>query len=315
MLFLSCIMQAETKKELRLRTLMPSILDKTFKGELLDEPVNVAFTEPASKANPAGRTPPTCLLGALVGDVIGSLYEFSAQKSTDFPLFCEDSELTDDSILTLAVADAIVNGRSYLECIREYAMVYPDSGYGGFFRQWMYSNDPQPYDSFGNGSAMRVSPIGWAFDTVEDVLREAEASAAVTHNHPEGIKGAQAVALAIFRARTGASKDDIRREISERFGYNLSLTLDEIRPTYQFDETCQKTVPPAMVAFLESENFEDAIRKAVSLGGDADTLAAITGSIAEAFYGGVPEEIAIEVWRRVPRELQEIVERFSRKYS
>ena len=306
--------QAETQKELRLRTLMPSILDKTFKGELLDEPVNVAFTEPASKANPAGRTPPTCLLGALVGDVIGSLYEFSAQKSTDFPLFCEDSELTDDSILTLAVADAIVNGRSYLECIREYAMVYPDSGYGGFFRQWMYSNDPQPYDSFGNGSAMRVSPIGWAFDTVEDVLREAEASAAVTHNHPEGIKGAQAVALAIFRARNGSTKDEIRKEITGRFGYDLSRTVDEIRLTYQFDETCQKTVPPAIVAFLESENFEDAIRKAVSLGGDADTLAAITGSIAEAYYGGAPEEIATEVCRRVPIELQDIVERFSRKY-
>jgi ADP-ribosylglycohydrolase len=256
-----------------------------------------------------------CLLGAIAGDIIGSAYEYNAPKSTEFELFTSDSQITDDSILTIAVADAIVNGRSYLDSIREYALEYPNSGYGGMFRQWMHAEDPQPYNSFGNGSAMRVSPVGWAFSTLEETLREAEASAAVTHNHPEGIKGAQAVALAIFRARTGASKDDIRREISERFGYNLSLTLDEIRPTYQFDETCQKTVPPAMVAFLESENFEDAIRKAVSLSGDADTLAAITGSIAEAFYSGVPEEIAIEVWRRVPRELQEIVERFSRRVS
>jgi ADP-ribosylglycohydrolase len=162
---------------------------------------------------------------------------------------------------------------------------------------------------------MRVSPVGWAYDTVEDVLREAEGSASVTHNHPEGIKGAQAVALAIFRARTGASKDDIRREITERFGYDLSLTLDEIRPAYRFDETCQKTVPPAIIAFLESNDFEDAVRKSISLGGDADTLAAITGSIAEAFYGGVPEDLLEEVRKRVPDELWEVIERFSQKYA
>ena len=181
-------------------------------------------------------------------------------------------------------------------------MEYPNSGYGGMFRQWMHAENPQPYNSFGNGSAMRVSPVGWAFNTVEEVLREAEASAAVTHNHPEGIKGAQAVALAIFRARSGSTKDEIRAETTQRFGYDLSSTLDEIRPTYQFDETCQKTVPPAIIAFLESLDFEDAIRKAISLGGDADTLAAITGSIAEAFYGGVPQEIVKEVQPRVPEE-------------
>jgi ADP-ribosylglycohydrolase len=256
-----------------------------------------------------------CLLGAIAGDVIGSVYEYNAPKSTGFEMFTPDSQITDDSILTIAVADAIVTGRSYLDSIRGYALEYPNSGYGGMFRQWMHAEKPQPYNSFGNGSAMRVSPVGWAFDTVEEVLREAQASAAVTHNHPEGIKGAQAVALAIFRARNGSTKEDIRNEITERFGYNLSMTLDEIRPTYRFDETCQKTVPPAMVAFLESENFENAIRNAVSLGGDADTLAAITGSITEAFYGGVPEEIATEVWKRVPKKLQEIVERFSRKVS
>jgi ADP-ribosyl-[dinitrogen reductase] hydrolase len=253
------------------------------------------------------------LLGAISGDVIGSVYEYNAPRTTDFKLFTPHSQVTDDSVLTIAVADAILNGKQYQKYIRDYARKYPDSGFGGYFRQWMYSNDPQPYNSYGNGSAMRVSPVGWAFDTVEDVLREAEASAAVTHNHPEGVKGAQAVALAIFRARTGASKDDIRQEITESFGYELSQTLDEIRPGYHFNETCQETVPPAIIAFLESNDFEDAIRMAISLGGDADTLAAITGSIAEAFYGGVPEEIAAEVWKRIPKELQEVVERFNIK--
>jgi ADP-ribosylglycohydrolase len=257
---------------------------------------------------------PLCLLGALAGDVIGSVYEFNAPKHTHFRLFSPGSRITDDSVLTLAVADAILNGKGYLECIHQYAQVYPNCGYGGFFRQWMLSDDPQPYNSFGNGSAMRVSPIGWAFDSIEDVLREAEASAAVTHNHPEGIKGAQAVALAIFRTRTGASKEDIRREIVARFGYDLSLTLGDIRPSYQFDETCQKTVPPAIIAFLESEDFEDAIRKSISLGGDADTLAAITGSIAEAYYGGVPSEIMAQVQARVPGELWQVVEKFSLRY-
>jgi ADP-ribosylglycohydrolase len=255
------------------------------------------------------------LLGAIAGDIIGSVYEYNAPKTTDFEMFTPNSQITDDSILTIAVADAILNEQKYLEFIRAYALKYPHGGYGGFFRQWMHSRDPQPYNSFGNGSAMRVSPVGWAFATVEDVLREAEASASVTHNHPEGIKGAQAVALSIFRARTGVSKDDIRSEITERFGYDLSLTLDEIRPTYRFDETCQKTVPPAIIAFLESNDFEDAVRKSISLGGDADTLAAITGSIAEAFYGGVPEDLLEEVRKRVPDELWEVIERFSQKYA
>jgi ADP-ribosylglycohydrolase len=256
-----------------------------------------------------------CLLGAIAGDVIGSVYEYNAPKTTGFELFTPDSQITDDSILTIAVADAIITGRSYLDSIRKYALEYPNSGYGGMFRQWMHAENPQPYNSFGNGSAMRVSPIGWAFNTVDDVLREAEASAAVTHNHPEGIKGAQAVALAIFLARNGSTKDEIRKEIIGRFGYDLSLTLDEIRPSYRFDETCQKTVPPAIIAFLESVDFEDSVRKSISLGGDADTLAAITGSIAEAYYGGVPEEITTEVWNRIPAKLRDIVERFSRKVS
>jgi ADP-ribosylglycohydrolase len=178
----------------------------------------------------------------------------------------------------------------------------------------MYSDDPKPYNSFGNGSAMRVSAVGWAFDTVEEVLLEAERSAAVTHNHPEGIKGAQATALSIFLARKGESKEKIKQEVVSRFGYDLDKPLDEIRPAYKFNETSQETVPQAIIAFLESKDFEDAIRKAISLGGDADTLAAITGSITEAYYGGVPEEIVEEVRKRVPARLWLVIEEFSQKY-
>jgi ADP-ribosylglycohydrolase len=258
--------------------------------------------------------PALCLLGALAGDMIGSVYEFNPVKHTQFRLFSPTSRLTDDSVLTLAVAEAILSGRSYGECIRQYAQAYPDRGYGGMFSRWMVSDNPQPYNSFGNGSAMRVSPIGWAYNNEDEVLRQAEASAAVTHDHPEGIKGAQAIALAILRARSGASKDDIRQETTTRFGYDLTSTLDDIRPTYEFDETCQQTIPPAITAFLESEDFEDAIRKSIALGGDADTLAAIAGSIAEAYYGGVPEEIAAQVRARVPGELWQVVEKFSQRY-
>jgi ADP-ribosylglycohydrolase len=254
------------------------------------------------------------LLGAIAGDVIGSVYEFSAQKSPDFPLFSSLSQFTDDSVLTIAIGDAILSGRSYLDCVHSYALAYPGRGYGGYFLGWINSENPQPYNSFGNGSAMRVSAVGWAFETIEAVLREAEASAAISHNHPEGIKGAQAVACAIFRARKGSSKAEILQEITGRFGYDLSSTLDEIRPTYRFNETCQETVPQAIIAFLESQDYEDAIRKAVSLGGDADTLAAITGSIAEAFYGSVPGEIVAEIRQRLPDELWRVVEAFGQEF-
>jgi ADP-ribosylglycohydrolase len=262
-----------------------------------------------------GKTHHLILLGAIAGDVIGSVYEYDAPKSTEFQLFTPSSDFTDDSVLTLAVADALINKRRYGECIREYSRANPHRGYGGFFKQWIASEDPKPYNSFGNGSAMRVSPIGWAFSSIKDVLREAKASASVTHNHPEGIKGAQAVALAIFLARSGAKKEDIRADITRRFQYDLSPTLDDIRPKYRFDETCQKTVPPAIIAFVESNDYEDAVRKAISLGGDADTLAAITGSIAEAFYGGVPEEIVVEVKKRFPEELWKVVEKFNQEFA
>jgi ADP-ribosyl-[dinitrogen reductase] hydrolase len=258
---------------------------------------------------------PFCLVGAVAGDVIGSVYEFSRQKDYDFPLFGHDSKVTDDSILTIAVADAILHDRSYGSCIHEYARAYPDGGYGGFFREWIYSDDPQPYNSFGNGSAMRVSAVGWAFGTLEEVLHEARRSAVVTHDHPEGIKGAQATALSVFLARKGESKKTIKQEITVRFGYDLNRTVDGIRPIYEFNEICQKTVPEAIIAFLESDNFEDAIRKTISLGGDADTLGAITGAIAEAYYGGVPSEIIDEVRKRVPDELWDVVEKFSQKYA
>lgn len=258
---------------------------------------------------------PLCLLGAVAGDVIGSVYEFSRQKEYDFPLFCEESKVTDDSVLTVAVAAAILHGGNYLESIRAYARAYPDRGYGGFFRKWIYAEDPRPYNSFGNGSAMRVSAVGWAFDTVEEVLSEAERSAAITHNHAEGIKGAQATALSVFLARKGQSKESIKREIVARFGYDLKRTLAAIRPMYEFNESCQETVPEAIIAFLESEGYVDSIRKTISLGGDADTLAAITGAIAEAYYGSVPIEIAAEVRERVPARLWSVIEEFSRKYA
>ena len=193
----------------------------------------------------------------------------------------------------------------------EYARRYPKAGYGSYFRRWLKEDGVKPYNSFGNGSAMRVSPIGWAFNSMEEVLLEAERSAAVTHNHHEGIKGAQSVALAIYLARTGSEKEEIRQEIETRFGYDLRRSLDEIRPSYKWDSTCPGSVPESIIAFLESTDFESAIRNAILLGGDADTMAAISGSIAEAYYGGVPSEIEAESRRRLPPELLNIIELFS----
>jgi ADP-ribosyl-[dinitrogen reductase] hydrolase len=254
---------------------------------------------------------PLILLGAIAGDMIGCPYEHAAYKSVEFELFSPDSQLTDDSVLTIAVADAILNHKSYQAAILEWARRYPNSGYGGYFYSWMHAPNPQPYNSFGNGSAMRVSAVGWAFDSVEEVLRQAEAGSIPTHNHPEGIKGAQATALAVFMARKGWEKEEMRAEISAWFGYDLKRTIEEIRPIYVYNETCQETVPEALVAFLDAQDFEDSIRLAVSLGGDADTLAAISGAVAEAYYGGVPEDIAREVRRRLPDEMWRVVEGFN----
>ncbi len=254
------------------------------------------------------------MLGAIAGDVIGSVHEYISTKTTDFPLFDPRCFFTDDSVMTIAVARAILTGQPYIEPVREIGRQFPHCGYGGHFYEWMFSNDPRPYNSWGNGSAMRASPVGFAFDTEADVLREARLTAEFTHNHPEGIKGAQASALAVFLARKGASKETIRWRIQSDFGYNLQRTCDEIRPGYHFDVSCQGTVPEAIVAFLDSTSFEHAVRLAISLGGDADTLACITGGIAQAYYGGVPAAIALKVKSLLTPELLEITEAFSRKY-
>jgi ADP-ribosylglycohydrolase len=255
------------------------------------------------------------MLGTIAGDIIGSVHEHAGTKHTDFELFSPWSRFTDDTVLTVATATALLNGKGYADVYHEFGRRYPHAGYGGAFRRWLQSDDRRPYGSFGNGSAMRVGPVGWAMTTADEVLAEAAHSASATHDHPEGIRGAQSVALATFLARTGHSKDVIRREVETRLGYDLSRTLDGIRPTYSFDVTCQGSVPEAIIAFLESDSVESAIRLAISLGGDADTQAAIAGGIAEAFYRGVPEWLAQEVLARLPEEFRGVVDEFARRYG
>jgi ADP-ribosylglycohydrolase len=255
------------------------------------------------------------MLGAILGDVIGSVHEYAGTKTKDFPLFVSASTFTDDSVLTVAVADWIMSGQDLAGLLRAYAHAYPGRGYGGMFYDWACDRLRGPYNSFGNGAAMRVSPVGFAFDKIEDVLTWAERSAAVTHNHPEGIRGAQATAVAIYLARQGQSKDQIRATIESHFGYDLHARLDQIRPSYGFDETCRGTVPQALVAFLESTSYEDAIRNAISLGGDADTLACITGGVAEAFYGGVPPDLAQRGMVLLDDQLVAVIERFRKQFG
>ena len=255
-----------------------------------------------------------CLLGAIAGDVIGSVFEFRSYKGTTFPLFSDYSEYTDDTVMTVANADWLLSGDSLLGIMQEYGHRYPTAGYGGMFKDWLWSDDPQPYGSWGNGSAMRVSPVGWAFDTLEETLEAAKQSAEITHNHPEGIKGAQATAACIYLARTGKSKQEIKEYVEYTFGYNLDRTCDEIRPIYQFDGSCQGTVPESIIAFLESTDYESAIRLTVSLGGDSDTMGAITGAIAEAYYSGVPEHIKVEVLKRLPDEFIDVMSRFYQRF-
>ena len=255
------------------------------------------------------------MLGAIAGDIIGSVHEFAETKTTDFPLFSPVSTFTDDTVLTVAVAKAILRGLDYAVALKEVGRKYPNAGYGAAFGGWLRSARMEPYGSYGNGSAMRVSPVGLAFDSMETTLAHAARSAAVTHNHPEGIKGAQATALAIFLARTGESKMTIRRTLADRFGYDLDRSLEYIRPHYRFNETCQHTVPEAIIAFLESTDYEDAVRKAISLGGDADTLACITGGIAQAFYQRIPSVIVSTVRSKLPADLLEIVDEFTATYN
>ncbi|MDO9508902.1 MAG: ADP-ribosylglycohydrolase family protein [Thermovirgaceae bacterium] len=255
------------------------------------------------------------MLGAICGDIIGSVYEFDPIKSKIFPLFTESSTFTDDTVLTAAVARAIMNGGDYVSHIVDLGSQYPDAGYGGMFASWLAGGGGKPCNSFGNGSAMRVSPVGWAFDSLKTTLEEAEKSAAVTHDHPEGIKGAQAVAGAVYLARSGASKPEIMNWVIDNFDYDLDRLIEDIRPGYSFDETCQGSVPEAIVAFLDGEDLEDCIRNAVSLGGDADTLACIAGSIAEAYWGGVPSHIAKEAIKHLDPQIAKIVERFRIRYG
>ncbi len=254
------------------------------------------------------------MIGAIAGDIIGSRFEARPIKRSDFNFFHPHCRYTDDTVLTVAVADAILRRRGYADALQTWARKYPNAGYGGTFYRWIWQNDPRPYNSWGNGSAMRVSAVGFAFDSPEQVLEQAERSAAVSHNHPEGIKGAQAVAMAIFLARNGRSKIQIRSEIGERFGYDLNRYLAQIRPHYTFDVSCQGSVPEAIIAFLESADIETAIGNAVSLGGDSDTQACIAGSIAEAFYGEVPDALHTFVRRKMPDDLWRVVTDFYQRY-
>lgn len=253
------------------------------------------------------------LLGAIAGDIIGAAYEFKPTENYNFLLFSDSSEYTDDTVMTVANADWLLSNDALKEIMLDYGNRY-SAGYGSWFNSWLWSKNPQPYNSWGNGSAMRVSPVGWVFDSLEETLVAAKRSAEVTHNHPEGIKGAQATAACIFWARKGRSKAEIKKYVEALFGYDLNRTCNEIRPTYQFEPSCQKTVPESIIAFLESTDFESAIRLAVSLGGDADTMGAITGGIAEAFYGGVPEYIKTEVLKRLPNEFKDVMQRFYQRY-
>ena len=274
------------------------------------------------------------MLGAIIGDVVGSVYEWNNIKTKEFPFFREDCFFTDDTVMTCAVAEAIMNGGqkdNFIDAMKKYGRMYPNADYGARFNRWLMTDNREPYNSFGNGSAMRVSPCAWVMEATTGELpsegkRLAQLSSEVTHNHPEGIKGAMATADAIFMCRyffggnasdkgelNSDNPEEIKRRIKEHlekeYGYDLSKTLDEIRPTYRFNETCQDTVPQAIVAFLESTDFEDAIRNAISLGGDSDTLAAITGSIAEAAYG-IPEWIQDKVYTYLDEPLKDVLRRW-----
>lgn len=255
------------------------------------------------------------MIAAIAGDIIGSVHERAHIKRTDFTLFKPGSRFTDDTVMTLAVADCLLRRKPYAATLRAYGRRYPDRGYGGTFRKWLADERMGPYQSFGNGSAMRVSPVGFALGSIDEVLAEARRSAEVTHDHPEGIKGAQALAVAVFLARRGADKRKIREEVSARFGYDLARTVATIRPGYAFDVSCQGSVPEAIVAFLDSDDVESAIRLAISLGGDADTLACMAGAVAQAYYKRVPEAIVAEVQARLTPELWQLAQEFCARHE
>jgi ADP-ribosylglycohydrolase len=260
------------------------------------------------------------MIGGIIGDVIGSAYEFNKTKDYDFPVFIKDSTYTDDTILTIATASALLNDgrdlKDYGWAYKKYALDYPNKGFGGRFEQWAKAKEILPaYNSYGNGSAMRVGPVGFIFKTIEETIAEAKRTAVVTHNHPEGIKGAEAISAAIFLARQGDSKKQIKKYIGDRFDYNLHFTIKEIRPTYTFDVTCQGSVPQAIVSFIDSTDYESTIRNAISMGGDADTLACIAGFIAEAYYGysSIKDSWIRKTLDILPQEFKIIIHNFYNK--
>lgn len=262
------------------------------------------------------------LMGAILGDIAGSIYEFDPHKSTDINLQDKRMDYTDDTIMTIAVADWILNDKRHtmnglVERMQQWGRRYPHpmGAYGNMFSQWLRSDNPMPYNSWGNGSAMRVSAVGFAFDTLEETMNVAKKCAEVTHDHPEGIKGAQATAAAIFMARTGSPKEVIRRYITDTFGYNLDRSCNDIRPTYRFDGSCQGTVPESIIAFLDSKDYEDALRLCISLGGDADTMGAITGAIAGAYYNKMPYALYEFGMEKLPKDIQNVVGLFNSKYG
>ena len=250
------------------------------------------------------------MLGAIAGDVLGSIHEFNSIKTKKFELLNAGCVFTDDTVMTVAVADSIMIGVPYVESLQKWGREYPRAGYGGWFNKWIHQDDPKPYNSFGNGSAMRCSSVGWLFDDEESVLEEAKKSAEITHNHPEGIKGAQAVALGVMMGRKGSSKIEIEDKLESLFDYDLNQKLSHSRPNYSFDVTCQGSVPQAIIAFLESEDFEDAIRNAISLGGDADTQACIAGALAEAHYMSIPDHIKEFVFEKITPDLSYVTNEF-----
>ena len=254
------------------------------------------------------------MLGSIAGDIIGSVYEHHNIKTAEFELFGRECKFTDDSVLTAATADAIMSGSDYTSKYKEYYNYYPEAGYGKKFIKWANSDSMEPYGSFGNGSAMRVSPVAYAFDTLEKVLAEAEKTAAATHNHPEGIKGAQAVAAAIFMSRSGIEKNEIKTYIETNFKYDLDRSISSIRKNYRFDVSCQGSVPQSIRAFIESTDFESAVRLAVSIGGDSDTIACIAGGIAEAYYKEIPEGVKTKALEKLDDRLKLVVTRFYEKY-
>ncbi len=247
------------------------------------------------------------MLGAIAGDILGSIHEFHPIKTKNFDLLNSECVFTDDTVMTAAVADSLMNKIPYVESLQMWGRKYPRAGYGGWFSKWIDSDFPKPYNSFGNGSAMRCSSVGWLFEDEGSVLEEAKKSAEVTHNHPEGIKGAQAVALGVMLCRQGSTKLEIQEKLEDLFDYDLSQTLEQVKFNYSFDVTCQGSVPQAITAFLESEDFEDAIKNAISLGGDADTQACIAGALAEAFYMKIPDQIKEFVLTRITPDILDVL--------